>query len=46
MEFLAEREHIDPENILFVDDSYQEIMEAFDHGFYSMHTTEAMERFS
>ena len=46
MELLAERENIKPEEIMFVDDSYQEIMEAFDHGFFSMHTTEAMERYA
>ena len=45
MEMICERDHILPENIAFVDDSYQEIMEAFDHGIYAIHTTEAMERF-
>lgn len=45
MQFIAKREGIQPEEIMFIDDSYTEVMEAFDKGFFAMHTTEALERF-
>lgn len=45
MKMIAEREGIKLEGVMFIDDSYSEIMEAFDAGIFSMHTTEAMERF-
>lgn len=45
MEMIAERDGLNPEEIMFVDDSYSEIMEAFEAGMFSMHTTEVMERF-
>ena len=45
MKMIAERDGLLPEEIMFVDDSYTEVMEAFDAGFFSMHTTEVQERF-
>lgn len=45
MKFICERDGIDPSEVMFIDDSYSEVMEAFANGFFSMHTTEAMERF-
>lgn len=45
MQMIAQRDSLNPEEIMFMDDSYTEVMEAFDNGFFSMHTTEAMERF-
>lgn len=46
MKIIAERDGLDPSEIMFIDDSYSEIMEAFSQGFFAMHTTEAMERFN
>lgn len=46
MQLIAEKHNLDPSQIMFVDDSYSEVMEAFDKGFFSMHTTEVMERFN
>ena len=46
MQMIAERDGLNPEEIMFIDDSYHEVMEAFDAGFFSMHTTEALERFT
>lgn len=45
MQMIAERDNLNSDEIMFIDDSYQEVMEAFDKGFLSMHTTEAIERF-
>lgn len=45
MKMIAERDGLAPDEIMFIDDSYTEVMEAFDTGFFSMHTTEAMMRF-
>ena len=45
MQMIAEKEHLREDEIMFIDDSYSEVMEAFDKGFFSMHTTEALERF-
>ena len=45
MKMIAERENLSLDEIMFVDDSYSEIMEAFDAGIFAMHTTEAIERF-
>ena len=45
MKIIAEKEKVPLDEIMFVDDSYSEIMEAFDAGIFAMHTTEAMERF-
>ena len=45
MKMIAKKEKIPLDEIMFVDDSYCEIMEAFDAGIFAMHTTEAMERF-
>lgn len=46
MKMVAKREGIPYGRIMFVDDSYAEVMEAFDAGFFAMHTTEALERFA
>lgn len=46
MQIIAERDGLDPSEIMFIDDSYTEVMEAFDKGFFSMHTTEVLERFT
>lgn len=46
MQLIADKHNLDPSQIMFVDDSYSEVMEAFDKGFFSMHTTEVMERFN
>lgn len=46
MQIIAEKYNLDPSQIMFIDDSYTEVMEAFDKGFFSMHTTEVMERFN
>ena len=46
MQMIAKRDNLNPEEIMFIDDSYTEVMEAFDAGFFSMHTTEALERFA
>ena len=46
MQLIAEKEGLDSSEIMFIDDSYSEVMEAFDKGFFSMHTTEVMERFN
>lgn len=45
MQMIAERDGYKPDEIMFIDDSYQEVMEAFDAGMFAMHTTEVMERF-
>lgn len=45
MKMIAERDGLAMDEIMFIDDSYSEIMEAFDAGIFSMHTTEVMERF-
>ena len=45
MKLIAERENIKPNEIMFIDDSYSEIMEAFEENIFSMHTTEVLERF-
>lgn len=45
MKMIAERDGLAMNEIMFIDDSYSEIMEAFDAGIFSMHTTEVMERF-
>ncbi|MCR4955647.1 MAG: hypothetical protein K6A30_03070 [Lachnospiraceae bacterium] len=45
MKMIAERDGYAMDEIMFIDDSYMEIMEAFEAGILSMHTTEVMERF-
>lgn len=45
MQMIAKKENLQPHEIMFVDDSNEEVMEAFHNGFFAMHTTEAMERF-
>lgn len=45
MKMIAERDHYALDEVMFIDDSYMEIMEAFEAGIFSMHTTEVMERF-
>ena len=46
MQIIAEKYKLDHSQIMFIDDSYTEVMEGFDKGFFSMHTTEVMERFN
>lgn len=46
MKMVAERDNLDMNEIMFIDDSYTEIMEAFAEGIFSMHTTEVLERFA
>lgn len=46
MQMIAKRDKLAPEEIMFIDDSYAEVMEAFDAGMLAMHTTEALERFA
>lgn len=46
MRLIAKREGINPDEIMFIDDSYTEVMESFGNGFFSMHTTEVLERFN
>ncbi len=45
MEMIAARDSLQPEELMFIDDSYFEVMEAWKAGFLSMHTLEAMMRF-
>jgi len=45
MKMIAERDGYNMDEIMFIDDSYTEIMEAFGAGILAMHTTEVMERF-
>lgn len=45
MKAIAERDHLSLDEIMFVDDSYFEVMEAHEVGIFSMHTVEAMMRF-
>lgn len=45
MQLIAERDNLNIEEIMFIDDSYSEVMEAFAAGIFSMHTTEALDRF-
>lgn len=46
MKMIAARDNLQLDEIMFVDDSYNEIMESFAAGIFSMHTTEVLERFS
>ena len=46
MQIIAKRDGLNSDEIMFIDDSYQEVMQAFDAGMFSMHTTEALERFA
>ena len=43
MQLIAERDEVALDEILFIDDSYSEVLEAFHAGILSMHTTEALE---
>lgn len=45
MEMIAERDEVPYDEIMFIDDSYLEVMEAHEKGFIGMHTTEALMRF-
>ena len=45
MKIIAERDGLEPEEIMFIDDSYPEVMEAHEAGFLAMHATEAIMRF-
>lgn len=45
MKMIAERDGYNMDEIMFIDDSYTEVMEAFAAGMFAMHTTEVMERF-
>ena len=42
---IAERDNLNMDEIMFIDDSFLEIMEAHNIGILSMHTTEALLRF-
>ena len=46
MKMIAERDGYKMDEILFIDDSYTEVMEAFGAGMFAMHTTEVLERFA
>ena len=45
MLMIAERDNLQPEEMMFIDDSYFEIMESHEAGIIGMHTTEALMRF-
>lgn len=45
MQIMAEKYNLKPEEIMFIDDSYPEVMEAYTAGMLGMHTTEALIRF-
>lgn len=45
MQMIAERDNLNMDEIMFIDDSFLEIMEAHNIGILSMHTTEALLRF-
>lgn len=45
MQLIAERDGLEMDEIMFIDDSYLEIMEAYNINILSMHTTEALMRF-
>ena len=46
MKMIAERDGYKMDEILFIDDSYIEVMEAFGAGMFAMHTTEVIEGFA
>lgn len=46
MQIIAERDNLNPDEIMFIDDSYSEVMEAYTAGMLAVHTTEAMIRFA
>ena len=45
MRAIAERDNLSLDEIMFIDDSFYEVMEAHENGMLSMHTVEAMMRF-
>ena len=45
MKTIAERDGYDLSEVLFADDSYMEVMEAFESGIFSIHTTDVMDAF-
>ena len=45
MKMIAARDDLQPDEIMFVDDSFYEVMEAHNEGMLGMHTVEAMMRF-
>lgn len=45
MTSIAEREGLNPDEIMFIDDSFFEVMESHKVGILGMHTTEALMRF-
>lgn len=45
MKAIAERDGVEMNEILFSDDSYMEVMEAFEAGIFSIHTTDVMDEF-
>lgn len=45
MKVIAERDDLNLDEIMFIDDSYFEVMEGANEGIFSMHTLEAMMRF-
>jgi hypothetical protein len=46
MEMIAKRDNLQLDELMFIDDSYFEIMESHKIGILGMHTTEAMMRFN
>jgi FMN phosphatase YigB (HAD superfamily) len=45
MQMIMERDNLKADEIMFIDDSYFEVMEAYAAGMLSVHTTEALIRF-
>lgn len=45
MKVIAERDEFNMDEVLFADDSYMEVMEAFEAGIFSIHTTDVMDEF-
>lgn len=45
MNMICARDGIQPEEVMFIDDSYMEVMEAFEAGYFAMHTTEVLDIF-
>ena len=46
MNMICERDGLNPEEVMFIDDSHMEVMEAFEAGYFAMHTTEALDLFA
>lgn len=46
MDMICEKEGLNHDEVMFIDDSFSEVMAAFEAGYFSMHTTEAMDLFA